>query len=333
MPLGSGDIRSVTRGDIRSVTRSDRSEHNNTRSDRSEHNNTRSERSDRSDRSIAHRSQSEPYARIEPIPRNRFSGYQSRQPPYRPRPAYKEKVSHGVACCRLYGNRPQILMIQKRYTYAFSAFVHGVYECGSDRSIIQLLNCMTVDEKIILQTLNYAQIWAYVWLTPPSPDSQKYRHLKTKFDSAFARSNGMRLIDLIARSTHGSRVWEIPKGRPRKNESDIHCAVREFYEETGIEKSQYFIFPNATRTHSFIDENVHYVQKYYIAVTHRQMQPRIRLDARMQIEEVADIRWLSIEEIRVIDTSGRLERLVRPVFNYVKKHTNRAADIIGGMRV
>lgn len=214
-------------------------------------------------------------------------------------------------------------MIQKRYTYAFSAFVHGVYDCNSDRSILTLLNDMTVDEKIILRSVNYSHIWDYVWLTPPPPDSQKYKHLKAKFEAAFARSGGMRLLDLIAQSTHGTRIWEIPKGRPRKGESEIHCAVREFYEETGIEKSQYQVFPNASRTHSFTDEGVHYVQKYFIAWTHHAIQPRVSLESRVQIEEVSDIKWITIEELRFVDTNGRLEHLVRPIFNYVKKHTFR----------
>lgn len=251
--------------------------------------------------------------------RGRGRGRGSSSPMY-----FKEKVSIGIACCRFYRGRPQILMIQKRYTYAYSSFVHGAYDNGSDRAILALLNQMTVDEKIILQSLNFDIIWNHIWLTQSPHDTQKYRLMKGIFDSAFTYSgNNMRLHDLIARSVHGTRVWEIPKGRARKGEADIHCAVREFYEETGIEKCQYYLYAGATRSHTFIDEGVQYVQKYYIASTHRAIQPRICLDSRVQIEEVADIRWMSIDDIRFVDQTGRLERLVRPIFNYVKKRTPR----------
>lgn len=268
-------------------------------------------------------------ARASVVPRSSpsqsSSSYSTRTVARRPgQPWYKEKTSIGVACCRFYRGRPQIIMIQKRYTYAYSSFVHGAYEGGGDRAILALLNQMTVDEKIILQSLNFDLIWAHIWLTQSPHDTQKYRIMRGIFDAAFVRDgNSMRLHDLIARSVHGMRVWEIPKGRTRKGEADIHCAVREFYEETGIEKSQYYIYPNATRSHTFVDDGVQYVQKYYIASTHRPIQPRICLDARVQIEEVADIRWMSIDDIRFVDQSGRLERLIRPIFNYIKKRTIR----------
>lgn len=215
-------------------------------------------------------------------------------------------------------------MIKKRYTYAFSAFVHGVYEWNNDKSVLALLNAMTPDEKIVIRTLNYASIWAHIWLMQPSYDSQKYRHLKSKFDNAFINNNnGVRLLDLIARSMNGTRVWEIPKGRQRKQEPEIHCAVREFYEETGVEKNGYYIYPNATRTNTFVDDGVQYVQKYFIAYSDKIVQPRVNLGSHAQIEEVADIRWMSIDDIRFVDPTGRLESLVTPIFNYVKKHTFR----------
>jgi 8-oxo-dGTP pyrophosphatase MutT (NUDIX family) len=32
--------------------------------------------------------------------------------------------------------------------------------------------------------------------------------------------------------------WEFPKGRKNKDESDIECALREFEEETGINRDK-----------------------------------------------------------------------------------------------
>lgn len=239
---------------------------------------------------------------------------------FRMRTWVKEKLSIGIALCRFYCGKNQVLMVQKRYTYAFAAFAHGTYDCMNDRTILALLNSMTIDEKIILQSLNYSAIWQHVWLSPPPTDSQKYRNMKNKFESAFIHSgNNMRLLDLIERSTNGSRVWEIPKGRQRKGEAEIHCAVREFYEETGIEKSRYHLSAEATRSHTFVDDGIQYVQKYYIATTHLPINPRISLGSRIQVEEIADIRWMSIEDIRFVDPTGRLEALVRPIMNYVKR--------------
>jgi 8-oxo-dGTP pyrophosphatase MutT (NUDIX family) len=115
-------------------------------------------------------------------------------------------------------------------------------------------------------------------------------------------------------------VWEIPKGHKKnKNEPDIHCAVREFYEETRIPKKKYKIFPN-TRTYSYIDDNIRYTNIYYIAYTKYNFDPYIRFNCQDQIDEICDIRWMNMENVRRVDEYHRLETFIRPIFNFVKNH-------------
>jgi 8-oxo-dGTP pyrophosphatase MutT (NUDIX family) len=232
----------------------------------------------------------------------------------------RDKISLGIACCRFNGNKQEILLVCKRYTYAFNTFAHGKYNSNSNADLISLFNGMTIDEKLDILSLNFTQIWYRLWLNS-SRNNISYFAAKNKFESTFVADGGSRLKKLIAKSSNSHKVWEIPKGRKKnKSESDIHCAIREFCEETNLQKKNYKIFPWAQRTYSFIDAGVNYINTYYLAFTKHNVEPRVNFGTHEQVNEISDIRWMSIEDIRHIDVSSRLENFVRPIFNFMKKH-------------
>jgi len=233
---------------------------------------------------------------------------------------YKEKISIGVACCRINCGKPEVLIVCKRYTYAYNVFVHGRYNSGNNQEIIKLFNEMTIEEKSDIMSLNFNQIWYRIW----SSGTQKMSNFvvsKSKFENTFVADRGARLRSLMAKSSlNAQKIWEIPKGKKKnKQENDIHCAVREFNEETGVSKSKYKIFPNK-RTYSYIDQGTRYTNIYYIAVAKYQFEPCINFGNSVQLEEVSDIRFANIEEIRLLDKTGRLAKFVKPIFNFIKKN-------------
>ncbi len=50
------------------------------------------------------------------------------------------------------------------------------------------------------------------------------------------------------------------------------------------------------------------------------MEPRINFGMQDQIDEICDIKWMNIDEIRFIDDTGRLGKFVAPIFSFVKKY-------------
>lgn len=240
----------------------------------------------------------------------RRSGYKSSEDrPQRGRPL-RERVSFGIACCRIVNNRTEILFVCKRYTYNYNLFVHGKYSSTNNAEIISLLNGMTVEEKIDLLSLNFVQIWYKIWLNN-TPRNASYFVAKNKFETTFVTDGGNRLKKLIARSTHVNKIWEIPKGRRGKSELDIHAAIREFREETGIPKirsrrgiidSCYKMYPKPY-IYSYTDANIKYTNVYYIAKSNGHLDPQINFDRQEQIDEICDIRWIGVEEMRRINPS------------------------------
>lgn len=211
-------------------------------------------------------------------------------------------------------------MICKRYTYAYSTFVHGKYASGNNAEIIALLSGMTIDEKHDLLSLNFAQIWYRIWLNSMHHGGVHFFSAKNKFETTFAVDKGARLRRLMAKSSHSTRIWEIPKGRKKsKAELDIHCAIREFREETGITKKNYMILPRISRMQSHIDAGTKYTTKYFAAFTRHDIVPRLNFGLQDQIDEISDISWMTIEDIKRVDNTGRIVEFMRPMFNYVKK--------------
>lgn len=230
----------------------------------------------------------------------------------------KIKYSTGVACCRVHNGRPEILMVRKRYTYAYNTFVHGMYDAANADALRELFNRMTTDEKHDILSLNFNQMWYRVWLH--MPPNNNYYQSRGRFESAWLRDQGARLRRLIAGSSNGNCVWEIPKGRKKNpKEPDIICACREFQEETGMKKKYYKVYPETKCRFSFADDGTNYVNNYYIAITRMQGDMRVNFGIQDQIDEVGDIRWMGIEDVRGIDTHRRLESFVRRIFKYVKK--------------
>ena len=83
------------------------------------------------------------------------------------------KKSYGVACCRFNKkNKLQILLIKKRYTYCFAAFVLGQYN-KNEKYLKFLFNGMTVQEKIDILSLNFDILWYKIWMEIPSNDKIK----------------------------------------------------------------------------------------------------------------------------------------------------------------
>jgi 8-oxo-dGTP pyrophosphatase MutT (NUDIX family) len=79
------------------------------------------------------------------------------------------RQSAGIACCRLNVNTdiPEILLVKKRYTYSFAAFVFGQYKKGDDKNLKDLFNDMTLQEKIDILSLKFDMLWYKIWLEIP----------------------------------------------------------------------------------------------------------------------------------------------------------------------
>src|SRR3989344_1275994 len=182
------------------------------------------------------------------------------------------KVSIGVILCRnnAITKKPEVLLVHKRYTYAYAEFIHGRYAPSRNKmphvTVLTLLGRMSTEELLDVWSLNFEQMWYRIWLTHDKKDF--YLKKRAKFQAAFMRDAGEGLRKAIQQTkTRSSPLWEIPKGRRlNARESDIICAIRELREETGVERNEYRFLPGVKRRVSYVSTGTRYVCIYYIAV-------------------------------------------------------------------
>lgn len=230
----------------------------------------------------------------------------------------RNRHSLGIACCRINrAGQPEILLVCKRFTYSYNLFVHAKYPSGDNAALIALFSGMTVDEKVDILSLNFAQIWYRIWFNNNIPGS--YYIARNKFETTFLLDGGARLRRLIARSDSAQRIWEIPKGRKNKNESDIQCAIREFGEETGLPAKAFSVLPRFRREYEYVDGGTRYINTYYAAAATSPDAPAPRVNFDTAVGEICDIQWMTIEQLRYADPRGHIEYIARPLFNYLRR--------------
>lgn len=269
-----------------------------------------------------------------------------------------EKSSVGIACCRIKNNKPGILLVQKRYTYAFCEFVHGQYiteivkdthnnkvstefslsinntnvkDIHSDTNILiiknPVLSSYQYDNNELKKKLSMMTLEEKLDILTFDFDKLWYRIWldSPKIPQYYISKLKFEFLDksklkkMIEHSKNIGLLWEIPKGMKKKGETDINAAVREFEEETNIAKMMYKINPDAKIKYKYIDDLITYNVQYYIAITKKNIIPEINLSSKEQIKEISAIKWFTIEEIRFVDDKNKhLEQIVSRAFKQIK---------------
>lgn len=243
------------------------------------------------------------------------------------------KKSYGIICTKYNrkSDRLEFLFVQRRNSYSYIDFVLKVQMARSrtrDMKIMHLLNTMTSDEKYEIKSFDYARLWYRIWCAGPgsnsklnvlTPDATKnYMLLERNFKERFFNPDqGQKLIEMIDRSRSIERMWEIPKGRKNfGQEKDLSCAIREFEEETYISPADYRIINEMPLEVTIVDDDVKYIQIYYLAVLTTNSDP---LRQFQQNPEISDMQWLDMDKIRILCQNPKIINLVKHANDIFRK--------------
>lgn len=216
----------------------------------------------------------------------------------------------------------KFLMIQRKDTMGYIDFVRGKYpddEQERENMLNVCLNEMTQYEKQKLLTLSFDTIWKQLWVNPNS------RSFRNEYDNAKKKFLQLDIKNLVSKSKniYAFSEWGLAKGRREMKESNIACAEREFFEETGYDKQTYEFIKNYpiikeefTGTNGVKYRHIYYLVKMknnkgYVPV------PYVDDNNMIQKGEVQNIGWFTLDEclalIRPYDQAKKI--VLKNVYN------------------
>ena len=203
----------------------------------------------------------------------------------------------------------EVLMVRRKDSMSYMELLRGKYEMSDPSYIHRLVENMTQDEQHRFVEMPFLNLWTQLWGNGRDTHSPEFYDAKEKFE-ALDRSR----IVCDHRSPWTEPEWGFPKGRRMRGESDIECAVREFFEETNIQREAYTLCKNLCFTETFVGtNNVNYKHVYFLAFL--EDENKIDLDQKFtlaQKREVSKVDWIGLQKCK---------SLVRP-------HYTRRKEII-----
>lgn len=213
-------------------------------------------------------------------------------------------MSFGIICFKKdENNQIKYIMIQRKDSLSFMEFIRGKYNTNDIIYIRQLISAMTLNEKKILITKQFDDIWNYAWNQNNSTTikhTTEYTDSENKFEYLSRNNILNEIIKDIINLEEQEQEWGFPKGRRKVRENDMDCAIREFCEETRLEVNDFKILTDILPFEEifFGTNNVLYKHTYYVAkIVNNNIKISVDENCIEQIREVRDLNWFSYEEV------------------------------------
>jgi ADP-ribose pyrophosphatase YjhB (NUDIX family) len=225
-------------------------------------------------------------------------------------------TSIGIISFRKINDSVEYLMIRRCHSLGFADFISGKYPLYNKNYLINIINEMTNQEKEMILTKDFDDLWKSVWGEKSNiqyrgdekTSRSKFISLKLGITINNQEYNLKSLVDESI-TNWDETEWGFPKGKRNFQEKDLHCAMREFEEETGYNSCELNIIQNlAPYEEIFTGSNYKsYKHKYYTAFMNNECSNE-SIENRKNFE-VSKIGWYSYEDACNIIRPYNLEKL------------------------
>lgn len=241
----------------------------------------------------------------------------------------KPIASYGLILCAK--NTGRFLIAQRRDTIEYTEFIRGrvskyLYPVYFSR--------MTAIERWRLVSYTFNQLWDDLWVNHNNKFYREaYPNARSKF--ALVKPN----LEMLLRNfpiqqphtttTNSGPSWGFPKGKLNyASEKPEHAAIREFIEETRIQLDYKNLIDAPSLTETFTGTNGKvYSTTYFIALVDEETPIQYTTPNCMRpntvSEEIADMRWVSIETAREQYLIERRVELLERSRRFIEEYTSR----------
>lgn len=230
-------------------------------------------------------------------------------------------ISFGIICYKIENNELKYLMIQRKDSIAFMEFIRGKYEINNIEYIKQLLNNMAISERNMIINSKFEDIWNYVWQQTDinNKNNKEFINSKVKF-TMLNDTNFLKNYITSIKGVFAEREYGFAKGRRKMRESDIDCAVREFYEETRIKNDDIQILEHIIPFEEifFGTNGIMYKHVYYVAkLINEDLEVKVDENCIEQTREIRAVKWYNATEVIAHIKSYYIERI--ELFKFANK--------------
>ena len=237
-------------------------------------------------------------------------------------------ASFGLICYKLENNELKYLMLQRKDSLSFMEFIRGKYELNDYNYIKNLLSNMTINERNMLLKNKFDDIWNYLWCNNMNyiKVTKEYTESKNKYEILIETNFFQNYLKSIS-GIYNEQEWGFPKGRRKIKESDLDCAIREFYEETRIKNDNIILHKNIEPFEEifFGTNNILYKHSYYIAkLNNNDVSILLDHNCLEQVREVRSLKFFTYLQVISHIKPYNVERieLFKQVHNKVKQIEN-----------
>jgi len=188
------------------------------------------------------------------------------------------------------------LLIRRRVSIGFIEIMRGKYELRDVSGIQTLVDQATLLEREMLLTRAFADLWRELWNGPAS------RRYQAEYDQSKAKFDLLRVRGILTSCSEASTTawtepeWGFPKGRRSSTETELACALRETWEETGVRKTDLRILSCPPLLEEYSGSNgIRYRHRYWLAEAPATLEVRMDETNIDQRREISDVRWCSLE--------------------------------------
>jgi 8-oxo-dGTP pyrophosphatase MutT (NUDIX family) len=226
----------------------------------------------------------------------------------------------------------EYLMIRRKDTLGLMDFIRGKYSVNNKYYIMNMISQMTIQERAMLLEHTFDEVWEKVWDKPVAPPGlsvnkspsyefgesrykteemvsrEKFNQLKSgvymnktppnMFVQASAPTFTLETMINECATKWDEPEWGFPKGKRNYNENDVDCALREFYEETGIKsRNMTFVVSNlAPYEEIFMGSNYKsYKHRYFLMYVDYNTSVTEKM-TDVDKFEVSKVEWKSFNE-------------------------------------
>ena len=194
-----------------------------------------------------------------------------------------------------YNNSIKFLLVNRRHSLNYIDFIRGNYHINDIDKINNMCSLMSTDEINMIKTNSFTTLWYNLWLK--NAYKKKYLEEMNLSKKKFTTLIESGILDNI-KSEYSSTEWEIPKGRKNLNETNLHCAMREFDEETSLCDKDYNILSCLDSIHDvFIGtNNKEYKHIFYTALYNNNNYINNNY-INYKNNEIEEVRWCKWSEL------------------------------------